>query len=799
MLLPAYAGLLMERASPRSGTSSSRRRVRSRDRRRGQGERHRLEVIDHLLTKVDMLVLGGGMANTFLLAQGKAIGKSLAEPDRVADARRILATAEKSGVRIVLPIDVIVAKEVTRGTEYKTLQAEKIPASWHIVDLGKASQDLMLEALRDVKTVFWNCAAGRVRDPSFAHGTNAVARMLAEAAEHGATVVVGGGDSVAAITQAGPRRQDDPHLDRRWRVARVPRGPRAARRDRCDPHAKADAKWPKGQDRAKPKPGDACVTTIDFIDAREILDSRGNPTVEVDVVLADGSVGRAAVPSGASTGAHEAVELRDGDTARYGGKGVLEAVAQRQRADRAGARSGCDATDQARHRRACSSSSTGRRTRASSAPTPSSACRWPCAHAAAASLGLPLYRYLGGADARTLPVPMFNILNGGKHAAGLDRLPGVHGHAGRRARPSARRCAPAPRSSRPARRSSTTRVTPPAGRRGRLRAVACRPTRPPSRSSCGRSRRPATGRASDVAIALDPATTELVEEGAAPTAATRYVLAKEGRTLERGELIDLWADWAARYPIVSHRGRPGRGRLGRLAAPDRAPRRHASSSSATTCSSPTPSGSRAASRRARQLHPHQAQPDRHADRDDRGDRDGARRRLVGGHLATAPARPRTRPSPTSSSRRAPGQIKTGAPSRTERVAKYNRLLRIEGELGDGAVYPGRRRCPACRVCPVRARGCGVRRRVVTRFVDRGAITAAYVGIGMAIASPSASCSSSRSSRSSGCSPCRPACSSATTPTSDRTGGAGPWRRILVNGLFAGARDRPDPGRPARSA
>jgi phosphoglycerate kinase len=163
----------------------------------------KIGVIDHLLDRVDMLVLGGGMANTFLLAQGKAIGKSLAEPDRVDDARRILAMAARNDVRVVLPIDVIVAKEVTRGTEYKTLQAEKIPASWHIVDLGKASQDLMVDALSDAKTVFWNGPLGVFEIPSFAHGTKAVARMLAERADAGATVVVGGGDSVAAVTQQG--------------------------------------------------------------------------------------------------------------------------------------------------------------------------------------------------------------------------------------------------------------------------------------------------------------------------------------------------------------------------------------------------------------------------------------------------------------------------------------------------------------------------------------------------------------------------------------------------------------------
>jgi phosphoglycerate kinase len=202
-LLPAYAGLLMEREL---NALSSLLEAPARPFAAilgGAKVSDKIKVIDHLLTKVDLLVLGGGMANTFLLAQGKAIGKSLAEPDRVDDARRILATAEKRKVRVVLPIDVIVAKEVTRGTEYKTLPAEKIPASWHIVDLGKASQDLILEALADAKTVFWNGPLGVFEIPSFAHGTKAVARMLADAAEAGATVVVGGGDSVAAITQQG--------------------------------------------------------------------------------------------------------------------------------------------------------------------------------------------------------------------------------------------------------------------------------------------------------------------------------------------------------------------------------------------------------------------------------------------------------------------------------------------------------------------------------------------------------------------------------------------------------------------
>src|SRR6187397_697094 len=159
-LLPAYAGLLMERELAMLSKLLEAPERPFAAILGGAKVSDKLKVIDNLLSRVDMLVLGGGMANTFLLAQGKAIGKSLAEPDRVEDARRILAVAEKRGVRVVLPVDVIVAKEVTRGTEYKTLPAEKIPASWHIVDVGKASQERILAALADAKTVFWNGPLG---------------------------------------------------------------------------------------------------------------------------------------------------------------------------------------------------------------------------------------------------------------------------------------------------------------------------------------------------------------------------------------------------------------------------------------------------------------------------------------------------------------------------------------------------------------------------------------------------------------------------------------------------------------
>jgi len=202
-LRPAYAGFLMEKEIANLGMLVNNPEHPFAAIIGGAKVSDKIKVLKNLLAKVDIMVIGGGMANTFLLAQGKAIGKSLAEPDRVEDARAILAAAEEKGVKIVLPVDVVVAKEVTRGTEYKTLSADKVPASWHIVDVGKQSLENIEAALADVKTVLWNGPLGVFEIPSFAHGTNAISRFLADRAAEGAKVVIGGGDSVAAITQQG--------------------------------------------------------------------------------------------------------------------------------------------------------------------------------------------------------------------------------------------------------------------------------------------------------------------------------------------------------------------------------------------------------------------------------------------------------------------------------------------------------------------------------------------------------------------------------------------------------------------
>jgi phosphoglycerate kinase len=201
--LPAYAGFLMEREivilsklleDPERPFAAVLGGAKVSD---------KIKVLDNLISKVDLLVVGGGMANTFLLAQGRSVGKSLAEHPGVELAPPHPAAAAAAGVPLVLPTDVVIAKEVTRGTEYKTVPVEKVPLSWHIVDIGPTTRDAMADALRPAKTVFWNGPLGVFEIPSFAHGTRQIARVLAEMADAGATIVVGGGDSVAALEQQG--------------------------------------------------------------------------------------------------------------------------------------------------------------------------------------------------------------------------------------------------------------------------------------------------------------------------------------------------------------------------------------------------------------------------------------------------------------------------------------------------------------------------------------------------------------------------------------------------------------------
>ena len=202
-ILPAYAGLLMEREIVMLS-----RLLEDPERPfaaivGGKKVADKIKVLRNLVSKVDLVVIGGGMANTFLLATGRSVGKSFVEPDRVDDAQAILGAAEKAGVRIVLPVDVVVAKEVTRGAEHKTLGIEKLPASWSIVDVGPRTLEIIREALAPARTIFWNGPLGVFEIPVFGEGTRQTAKFVAELADGGATVVIGGGDSVAAIEQQG--------------------------------------------------------------------------------------------------------------------------------------------------------------------------------------------------------------------------------------------------------------------------------------------------------------------------------------------------------------------------------------------------------------------------------------------------------------------------------------------------------------------------------------------------------------------------------------------------------------------
>ena len=429
------------------------------------------------------------------------------------------------------------------------------------------------------------------------------------------------------------------------------------------------------------------MSMIDYIDAHEILDSRGNPTVEVVVVLDDGSVGRAAVPSGASTGAHEAVELRDGDADRYRGKGVLRAVTNV--VETIGpAILGEDATDQAALD-AILLELDGTADKSALGANAILGVSLACAHAASVALGMPLYRYLGGAGARTLPVPMLNILNGGQHAldstdfqefmvmpVGLDSFSealraGAEIFHALRAELHDRGLATgqgdeggfAPSLASNAEAIETV-----------LRAVERAGYRP----------------GDQVAIALDPATTELLDGSAEPDADGQltYRLAREGRTLRTSELVDFWADWLARYPIVSlEDGLAEDDWLGWRLLTERVGDRCQLVGDDLFVTNPERLRRGIRERSANAILVKLNQIGTLSETLETVDL--ARRQGWGAVISHRSGETEDTTIADLAVACGMGQIKTGAPSRSERVAKYNRLLRIEAELGPSARYPGR--------------------------------------------------------------------------------------------------------------
>jgi len=423
---------------------------------------------------------------------------------------------------------------------------------------------------------------------------------------------------------------------------------------------------------------------IAAVHAREILDSRGNPTLEVDVTLEGGAAGRAAVPSGASTGAYEALELRDGDKRRYGGKGVLKAIGN-VNSEIAGAVRGMAADGQgALDRRLCELDGTAEKSRLGANAI--LGVSLAAAHAAAAAHSEPLYRYLtrlvpwSNGQPGPLPAPMCNILNGGKHAEGStdfqefmvmplgapsfaealrmaaevyhalgklvhDRgLPTTVGDEGGFAPPGL------------SNDEAIELVT---------KAIESAGYRP----------------GEEIAIALDPATSELFADGA-------YRLAREGKSLSSGELAGLWERWCGRYPIVSlEDGMAEDDWAGWQALTQRLGEKVqiVGDDIFVTNVERIERGIRERSANAVLIKLNQI-----------GTLTETLQAIETARAAGWGAVISHRSGETEDTTIADlavatgvGQIKAGAPARGERTAKYNRLLRIEEELGAAATYAGR--------------------------------------------------------------------------------------------------------------
>ena len=417
---------------------------------------------------------------------------------------------------------------------------------------------------------------------------------------------------------------------------------------------------------------------IDRIRGREILDSRGNPTVEVDVLLESGELGRAAVPSGASTGAHEAVELRDGDQGRYRGKGVLKAVGN-VNDEIAAALRGADPSDQrAIDERLIGLDGTANKSRLGANAVLGASLA--VARAAAAASGQPLYRYLAGDGELLMPVPMMNILNGGRHAqTKVDFQEFMVVPAGAPSYREGLRWGAevfhALKESLHQRGLSTGQ-----GDEGGF-APELDTNEEAMTLLVDAIERSGHRPGEEVFIALDPAASEFYRDG-------RYQLTGEGRSLDVQELVDRWATWIDRYPVISIEDglaeddwegwRLLTSRLGKrvqlvgddIFVTNVVRLRHGieggiansilikvNQIGTLTETLETMATARRAGYRTVVSH-----------------RSGETEDTFIADLAVATGA---------------GQIKTGAPSRSERVAKYNRLLQIEEEVDSTAHYPGR--------------------------------------------------------------------------------------------------------------
>jgi enolase 1/2/3 len=419
------------------------------------------------------------------------------------------------------------------------------------------------------------------------------------------------------------------------------------------------------------------VTPIADVRARQILDSRGNPTVEVDVVLASGASGRAAVPSGASTGRFEAVELRDGDAGVWLGKGVSRAVENVRTALRP-ALLGVDATDQ-RGLDAVLVALDGTENKGRLGANAILGCSLAAAKAAAAEAGVPLWRWIGGESARVLPVPLMNVINGGAHAQNrLDVQEFMIAPIGAEGFSDALRIGA----------EIFHRLKAFLHERGLVTAVGDEGGFAPDLEGTEAAldailaAADAAGHAERIAIALDIASTELWRDGA-------YRLEGEGRTLGTDELIGFYERLCARYPLISiedplaeEEWDAWRGLTERLGARLQLVGDDLFATNVTRLQRGIETGvANAVLVKVNQIGTLTETLD------------AIELARSAGYAAIVSHRSGETEDTTIADLAVAvnaGQIKAGAPSRTDRVAKYNQLLRIEEELGERAEFLGRR-------------------------------------------------------------------------------------------------------------
>ncbi|MDR1589435.1 MAG: phosphopyruvate hydratase [Oscillospiraceae bacterium] len=416
-------------------------------------------------------------------------------------------------------------------------------------------------------------------------------------------------------------------------------------------------------------------TGITGVHGREVLDSRGNPTVEAEICLAGGASGRAIVPSGASTGRYEARELRDGDMARYLGRGVLRAVASID-GEIADAVLGLDATRQRRiDETLIALDGTPDKSRLGANAV--LAVSLASARAAASALGRPLYGYIGGPAANTLPVPMMNVLNGGAHAGNSVDIQEfmIMPVSAPNFREAVRMCSEVFHTLR--------KIVPSSGvgdEGGYAPELAA--DEDALRALVAAVEKAGYKPWDDFRIALDPAVSEWFEPDSG-----KYRLPKRGEEMTRGELVDMWADFCEKYPIISiEDGMAEDDWEGWKLLTERLGKRIqlVGDDLFVTNSERLARGIEMGVTNSILIKLNQI-----------GTLTETLDTISAAHRASFTAVISHRSGETEDTTIADlavavnaGQIKTGAPSRTDRVAKYNRLMRIEEELGDDARYPG---------------------------------------------------------------------------------------------------------------